>query len=50
MLFGNIPPGTPEPSSWALQNPVLYTLIWVVIIIAIFAPLSVRQYKRAARR
>ena len=49
-LFGNIPPGTPEPTAWSLQNPVLYTLIWVVIIIAIFAPLSVRQYKRAARR
>jgi ABC-2 type transport system permease protein len=49
-LFGNIPPGTPEPTAWPLQNPVLYTLIWVVIIIAIFAPLSVRQYKRAARR
>ncbi len=49
-LFGNIPPGYPEPTAWPLQNPVLYTLIWVVIIIAIFAPLSVRQYKRAARR
>jgi ABC-type multidrug transport system permease subunit len=49
-LFGNIPPGTPEPTAWPLQNPVLYTLIWVVIIIAVFAPLSVRQYKRAARR
>jgi len=49
-LFGNIPPGTPEPTAWPMQNPVLYTLIWVVIIIAIFAPLSVRQYKRAARR
>jgi ABC transporter DrrB family efflux protein len=49
-LFGNIPPGTPEPTAWPLQNPVVYTLIWVVIIIAIFAPLSVRQYKRAARR
>jgi ABC-2 type transport system permease protein len=49
-LFGNIPPGTPEPTAWPLQNPVLYTLIWAAIIIAIFAPLSVRQYKRAARR
>ena len=27
-LFGNIPPGTPEPTAWSLQNPVLYTLIW----------------------
>ena len=49
-LFGNIPPGTPEPTAWPLQNPMLYTLIWVMIILAIFAPLSVRQYKRAARR
>ena len=49
-LFGNIPPGYPEPTAWPLQNSVLYTLIWVVILIGIFAPLSVRQYKRAARR
>ena len=46
-LFGNIPPGTPEPTAWPLQNAVAYTLIWVVIIIAIFAPLAVRRYKRA---
>ena len=49
-LFGNIPFGTPQPTAWPLQNPVLYSLIWVVIIIAVFAPLSVRQYKRASRR
>jgi ABC transporter DrrB family efflux protein len=46
-LFGNIPPGTPEPTAWPLQNPVVYTLIWVVVIIVIFAPLSVSRYKRA---
>jgi len=44
-LFGNIPPGTPEPTAWPLQNAVLYTLIWVVIIITVFAPLAVRRYK-----
>lgn len=49
-LFGNIPAGTPEPTAWPLRNPELYTLIWVVIIIAIFAPLSVRQYRRAASK
>jgi ABC-2 type transport system permease protein len=48
-LFGNIPEGTPEPTVWPLQNPVLYTLIWVVVIVAIFAPLSVRLYKRSNR-
>lgn len=46
-LFGNIPAGTPEPTSWALQNAALYTLTWVAITIAIFAPLAVRQYTRA---
>ncbi len=44
-LFGNIPPGTPEPTVWPLQNAVLYTLIWVVLIIAIFAPLATRRYR-----
>jgi ABC-2 type transport system permease protein len=48
-LFGNTPAGAPDPGSWALANPELYTLIWVVIITAVFAPLSVRQYKRTAR-
>jgi ABC-2 type transport system permease protein len=47
-LFGNIPAGAPEPTAWPLQNPILYTLIWVVIIIAVFAPLSIARFKRAA--
>ncbi len=46
-LFGNIPAGTPEPTAWPLQNPAVYTVIWSVIIIAVFAPLSVAQYRRA---
>ena len=45
-LFGNIPAGTPEPTVWPLENPVLYTLIWAAIIVAIFLPLSVRRYTR----
>lgn len=45
-LFGNIPPGTPEQTVWPLQNPVLYTLLWVAIIIAVFAPLATRRYTR----
>jgi len=48
--FGNIPPGVPAPDAWPLQNPVLYSLIWVVIILAVFIPLSVRQYEKAALR
>ncbi len=47
--FGNT--GTaPVPDVWSLQNPILYSLIWVGIILAIFVPLSVRQYVKAASR
>lgn len=46
-LFGNIPPGTPEPTAWSLQNAEIYTMIWIVVIIGIFAPLATRQYKKA---
>ncbi|MBE0429478.1 MAG: ABC transporter permease [Thermoleophilia bacterium] len=64
-LFGNLPDLTgvdaavlqaqgvriPTPSdAWSMQHPVAYSLIWVVIILAVFVPLSVRQYKRTARR
>jgi ABC-2 type transport system permease protein len=49
-LFGNIPEGTPEPTGWALQHPVVYTLLWVVGLIAVFAPLAVRRYNRAGRK
>jgi ABC-2 type transport system permease protein len=49
-LFGNIPAGTPEPTAWPLENPVIYTLIWVVVLIGVFAPLSVYQYKRANQK
>ena len=49
-LFGNIPPGTPEPTVWTLQNPVLYTAIWIVAIVAVFGPLSARRYRRVAKK
>ncbi len=48
-LFGNT--GALDASApWSLQNPALYTLLWVVLILVVFVPLSVRQYKRAASR
>ena len=47
--FGNT--GTaPEPAAWSLANPVLYSLIWMVAIMAIFIPLSIRQYNKSANR
>jgi ABC-2 type transport system permease protein len=38
------------PQPWSLENPVLYSLIWIAIILAIFIPLSVRQYQKSAAR
>ncbi len=49
-LFGNIPVGAPEPTAWPMRNSVVYTLVWVVIIVAVFAPLSVRRYLHMRRR
>jgi ABC-2 type transport system permease protein len=46
-LFGNIPSGMPAPDVWSMQNPALYTLLWVVLIMIVFVPFSVRQYARA---
>jgi ABC-2 type transport system permease protein len=48
-LFGNTG-GQPVPDVWSMQNPVLYSLICVVVILAIFVPLSVRQYRLAGHR
>jgi ABC-type polysaccharide/polyol phosphate export permease len=48
--FGNIPPGTPIPHSWALQHPTTYTLLWCMVILAIFVPLTTRQFHRTVSR
>jgi ABC-2 type transport system permease protein len=46
-LFGS-PTGT-IPDVWPLQHPVLGSLGWAAILMAIFVPLSIRRYKRMAR-
>jgi ABC-2 type transport system permease protein len=49
-LFGNTSPLLPAPEVWSMQHPVAYTLLWVAIILVVFVPLSVAQYKRTASR
>ena len=49
-LFGNTSPAMPPADVWPMQNPIAYTLIWVVGILAVFIPLSARQYRKAAAR
>jgi ABC-2 type transport system permease protein len=49
-LFGNTSTAFPAPHYWSLQHPVVYTLLWVAGLLAVFVPLSTRLYKRAASR
>ena len=44
--------GNPNPfpgTALASTEPILVTLIWVVVIVAIFAPLGVRRYRSMSR-
>jgi ABC-2 type transport system permease protein len=36
--------------TWALQHAELYTLLWVVLLLVVFVPLSTRAYRRAVSR
>jgi ABC-2 type transport system permease protein len=49
-LFGNTNPADKVPDYWSLQHPIIYTLLWIALLLVIFVPLSVHQYKRAASR
>lgn len=48
--FGNAVPYTSTSTAWSLNHPVAYVLVWVATILAIFVPLSVRQYARSTSR
>lgn len=45
VLFGN--PGSVQSSAWPMQHPVWASLIWSVLIIAVFRTLAVRKYRSA---
>lgn len=45
-LFGN--PGW-SGDSWIAQHPVLMAVVWPVVLVAVFFPLSVRRYRRLGR-
>ncbi|MBB2894550.1 ABC transporter permease [Flexivirga oryzae] len=36
--------------TWALQHPDLYTLIWTVVLLAIFLPFATAAYKKAVAK
>lgn len=45
-LFGN--PGVVQSDAWPMQHPVWASLIWSVLIIAVFRTLAVRKYRSAS--
>ena len=49
-LFGNTPPGMPEPDVWTLQNPELTVLIGIAVMLVIFVPLAVRKFDKVSTR
>jgi ABC transporter DrrB family efflux protein len=48
--FGNAVPYTSTSDAWSLNHPIAYVLLWVAAILAVFVPLSVRQYVRSTSR
>ena len=47
-LFGNAAGVPVQSHAWPLQHPVLYTLLAAATVVAVFAPLAVREFQRAA--
>ena len=49
-LFGNTIEGVPKSvtGAWPMEHPVLASVIWSVLIIAVFRTLAVRKYRKAA--
>ncbi|MEU3050092.1 MULTISPECIES: ABC transporter permease [unclassified Streptomyces] len=47
-LFGNLPPGYVTPDAWPMQNAVLASVLWSVLIITVFRTLAVRKYRSAS--
>ena len=49
-LFGNTPANYQAPDYWPLQNPVLASVLWCLFLLAVFVPIGVSRYRRAASR
>jgi ABC transporter DrrB family efflux protein len=47
-LWGN-GPAAPTDGAWPLQHPVAMTVVWSVVLTAVFAPLAVSAFRRRSR-
>jgi ABC transporter DrrB family efflux protein len=46
-LFGN--PVVSTSDAWPSQHPILLSVLWIVVITGVFAPLGVRKYSNSSR-
>jgi ABC transporter DrrB family efflux protein len=46
-LFNNPGGSIADHSSFPLQHPTIYTVLWAAAIVAVFVPLSIRAYQRS---
>ena len=44
-LFGN-PTATPDGAAWPLQHPVVASLIWCMLLLAVTVPLAIAAYRK----
>jgi ABC-2 type transport system permease protein len=49
-LFGNTHPAMATSDAWPLQHPVVASLLWTALILAVFVPLGTWRYKKAVSR
>ncbi len=47
-LWGNAP-AVGVDAAWPLQHPVLMSVVWPLVLTAVFAPLALRAYQRRSR-
>lgn len=47
-LWGNTPP-VPSDAAWPLQNAVLASIVWSLLLTAAFAPLALRAFKARSK-
>ena len=50
LVFGNLPDGYVAGDSFPMQHPIVMSLIWCAVLLAIFIPLGISRYRRAGSR
>jgi ABC transporter DrrB family efflux protein len=49
-LWGNAPAGLARGSGFPAHHPILLSLLWCAVILAVFVPLAISRYRRVSAR